>query len=61
MLKSNIEANIEAKRKEREIIRDNIIWFDQKIAYLKDKQRKLLDQDTQLCYEISELEDMLNE
>ena len=61
MLKANIEAQIESKYKEREEVRANIIKLDKLIDDFKKLQRISLDQETELCYEISELEEQLND
>lgn len=61
MLKANIEAEIESKYKEREEVRTNILKLDKLIVSLKKLQRISLDQETELCYEISELEEQLND
>lgn len=61
MLKANIDAQIENKYKEREEVRINILKLDRLMESLKKSQQILLDQETELCYEISELEDQLND
>lgn len=61
MIKANIEAQIETKYKEREEVRAHILKLDRLMNSIKKSQRILLDQETELCYEISELEDQLND
>ena len=60
MIKANIEAAIEAKTKEREKIYNDLNRIDSLIEKLKAKKSRLLDQDTELYYEIEELKEGLN-
>lgn len=60
MIKANIEAEIEAKRKERELIYEELRKLDNVIDNLKDKKYKLLDEDSDLYFEIEELKESLN-
>lgn len=61
MIKANIEAQIENLKHEREQVRDKIIQFDKWINDMKAGQKELLERETDLCYEIEELEEQLNE
>lgn len=61
MLKANIEAQIEHLKQEREQVRNKIIQFDKLINEIKSGQKGLLDRETDLCYEIEELEEELND
>ena len=60
MIKSNIEAAIEAKEKERERNLDEIDKIYDLIKRLQDQKSILLERDTDLYYEIEELKDGLN-
>ncbi len=60
MLIANIEAAIEAKTKERDKIYNDLNRIDALIEKLKAKKACLLDQDTDLYYEIEELKEGLN-
>lgn len=57
MIRSNIEAAIEEKEKEISENRDNILKLDKVLESIKAQQRKLLEKDTDLCYELEELRD----
>lgn len=57
MIRANIEAAIEAKRKEIEKNQDEIIKLDKVLDNIKAQQRKLLEKDTDLYYELEELKD----
>ena len=59
MLKANVEARIEQKQHERDQILEQIQKLDKLIENLKTMQHKLLDKDTDLCYELEELQDEL--
>lgn len=59
MIKANIEAAIEAKEKERDKIYRDLNIIDVLIEKLKAKKARLLDQDTDLYYEIEELKEGL--
>lgn len=60
MIKANIEAAIEAKIKERDKVWKDLQRIDSLIEKLKAKKSRLLDRDTDLYYEMEELEDELN-
>ena len=60
MILANIEAAIEAKEKERDKIYNDLNRIDSLIDKLKAKKSRLLDQDTDLYYEIEELKEGLN-
>lgn len=60
MILANIEAEIEAKTKERENIFAELEKIENKINKLKSQKYILLDQDTDLYYEIEELKEQLN-
>ena len=60
MIIANIEANIEAKRQERDQIYKELIKLDNVIDDLKEQKRKLLEEDSDLYYEIEELKEYLN-
>ena len=59
MLKANIEAAIESKQKEISKNLDDILKLDNVIESIKAQQRKLLEKDTDLCYELEELKEQL--
>lgn len=59
MIRANIDAAIEAKIKERDKNWENIRRLDSIIEKLKVKKSRLLDHDTDLYYELEELEDEL--
>jgi hypothetical protein len=61
MIKSNIEAAIESKQKEISKNRDDILKLDKVLESIKLQQRKLLEKDTDLCYELEELKEQLND
>lgn len=61
MLKANIEAQIENLKQEREQVRNKIIQIDKLINEIKKGQKDLLERETDLCYEIEELEEQLND
>lgn len=61
MLKANIEAAIESKQKEISKNRDDILKLDKVLESIKAQQRKLLEKDTDLCYELEELKEHLND
>lgn len=56
-----IRANIEAKQKELDKNRDEIIKLDKVLDNIKAQQKKLLEKDTDLCYELEDLKEHLNE
>lgn len=60
MIKANIEANIEAKRQERDWIYKELEHVENMINDLKEQRRKLLEEDNDLYYEIEELKEQLN-
>ena len=57
MIRANIEAAIEAKRKEIDKNQDEIIKLDKVLDNIKAQQKKLLEKDTDLYYELEELKD----
>ena len=59
MIKANVEARIEQKQHERDQVLEQIQKLDKLIENLKKMQHKLLDKDTDLCYELEELQDEL--
>ncbi len=61
MLKSNIEAAIEAKRNKREQIFQDLRRLENVINNLKDHKSKLLEEESELYYEIEELKEQLND
>ena len=61
MLKANIEAQIENLKQEREQVRTKIIQYDKLINEIKADQKNMLERETDLCYEIEELEEQLND
>ena len=61
MIIANIEAAIEAKHKEIVINHGKIIKLDNDIEILKEQQKRLLEKDTELCYELEELKEQLND
>lgn len=61
MIKANIEAAIESKQKEISKNRDDILKLDKVLESIKAQQRKLLEKDTDLCYELEELKEHLND
>ena len=52
-----IRANIEAKQKELDKNREDILKLDKVLESIKAQQRKLLEKDTDLYYELEELKD----
>lgn len=61
MIKANIEAAIEAKQKEIDKNRSDILKLDKIIETVKAQQKRLLEKDTNLCYELEELKEQLND
>ena len=59
MIRSNIEAAIEAKQKELDKNREDILKLDKVLDCIKAQQRKLLQKDTDLYYELEELKEQL--
>lgn len=59
MIRANIEAAIEAKQKELDKNRDEILKLDKVLDNIKAQQRKLLQKDTDLYYELEKLKDEL--
>lgn len=57
MIRANLDAAIAAKQKEIEVNRDQIIRLDQVIETVKQEQKRLLEKDTELCYELEELKE----
>ena len=60
MIRANIEAAIEAKRKEISKNFEDIKKIDAVINNLKNQKYRLLDKDSDLYYELEELEEQLN-
>ena len=60
MILANIEAQIEAKTKERENVFAELEKINNMILKLKNQKAILLDRDTDLYYEIEELKEQLN-
>jgi len=60
MIKANIEAAIEAKQNEISKNYEEIKKIDRIIHDLKVQKYKLLDKDTDLCYQLKELEEQLD-
>lgn len=60
MIKANIEAAIEAKRKEISKNYEEIEKIDKIIDNIKNQKYRLLDKDSELCYELEELKEKLN-
>lgn len=61
MLKANIEAQIECKRNERKKIIDELFDIAKTVSKIKRREKELLEKESDLYYEIKELEDMINE
>ena len=61
MIKANIEAAIEAKQNRRIWIFDDLEKLDKLITRLKEQKYKLLEEDSDLYFEIEELKEQLNE
>lgn len=61
MIIANIEAAIEAKQNRRNWIYDDLEKLDKLIDRLKEQKHKLLEEDSELYYEIEELKEQLNE
>ena len=61
MIRGNIEARIQAKIIEREEVRDQILRLDKEIEVIKEKQKMLLSKESDLCYELEELNEELNQ
>ena len=61
MIKANIEAAIEAKQNRRNQIFDDLVKLDKIIDNIKEKKYMLLDEDSELYYEIEELKEQLND
>lgn len=59
MIRSNIEAAIEAKQKELDKNREDILKLDKVLESIKTQQKRLLEKDTDLYYELEELKDEL--
>lgn len=60
MILANIEAAIEVKRKRRDQIYDDLRKLDKVIDNLKEQKHKLLEEDSELYFEIEELKEGLN-
>lgn len=61
MIKANIEAEIEAVKKEKDQNYEEIKKLDRIIEAYKRIQKKLLDKDSDYNFRLSELEDQLND
>lgn len=61
MIKANIEALIESKQKMRDQIYEDLKKLENVITNLKDKKHKLLEEDSDLYFEIEELKEQINE
>lgn len=59
MIRANIEAAIAAKQKELDKNREEILKLDKVLDNIKAQQRKLLEKDTDLYYELEELKEQL--
>jgi predicted AAA+ superfamily ATPase len=59
MIRANIEAAIEEKTKEIDLNRSEILKLDKIIETVKAQQKRLLEKDTDLCYELEELKEQL--
>lgn len=59
MIKANIEAAIEAKQKKRDQIFNDLERLEKVITNLKEQKHKLLEEESELCFEIEELKDQL--
>lgn len=57
MIRANFDAAIAAKQKEIDFNRDQILKLDKVLDSIKAQQKKLLEKDTDLCYELEELMD----
>lgn len=57
MIRANLDAAIAAKQKEIDFNRDQILKLDKVLDSIKAQQKKLLEKDTDLCYELEELKD----
>lgn len=57
MTRANIEAAIESKQKEIDLNRNEILKLDKIIETVKAQQKRLLEKDTDLCYELEELKE----
>lgn len=60
MIRANIEAAIDAKRKERELIYEELRKLDNLIDDLKEHKHRLLEKESDLYYEIEELKESLD-
>lgn len=59
MIRANLDAAIAAKQKEIDLNRDQILKLDKVLESIKALQKKLLEKDTDLCYELEELKEQL--
>lgn len=57
MIRANLDAAIAAKQKEIDFNRDQILKLDKVLDSIKAQQRKLLEKDIDLYYELEELKD----
>lgn len=58
MIRANIEAEIDAKKAERNLIYKELQKIDNMIDDLKEQKYKMLEEDSELYYEIGELENL---
>lgn len=61
MIKANIEAEIEAVKKEKDQNYEEIKKLDRIMEAYKRMQKKLLDKDSDYNFRLSELEEQLND
>lgn len=59
MTRANIEAAIESKQKEIDLNYSEILKLDKIIETVKAQQKRLLEKDTDLYYELEELKEQL--
>lgn len=59
MIRANLDAAIAAKQKEIDFNRGQILKLDKVLDSIKAQQKKLLEKDTDLCYELEELKEQL--
>ena len=59
MIKANIETAIEAKQKRRDQIFNDLERLEKMITHLKEQKHKLLEEDSELYFEIEDLKDQL--
>lgn len=59
MIRANLDAAIAAKQKEIDLNREQILKLDNVLDSIKAQQKKLLEKDTDLYYELEELKEQL--